>query len=198
MSIHYPVVAAICDPAQEECTNWEVVYDDGSFINTVIIGTIALFLATLPLFMRFTVAKDEMLLSNKVNKFALNSWWTSHLSIWGTITLFWAISYLDIEIVNILYMVVWKLIGIWAGLLTLAFGVGLFLWTGAYETSTAYKYAAVMAFAEVPLLVLVFFLYDDAYNYYVPKATYYNTKNVKEEGAEIDVEQEAITEMEEA
>ena len=78
-------------------------------------------------------------------------------------------------------------------MITITFGVGLFLWTGAYETSMAYKYAAVMAFAEAPLLVLVFFLYDDAYNYYVPKAVY---KNVQDEGAELDVEQEAITEME--
>ena len=38
-----------CDPSIEECSNWEIVYDEGSFLNTVLLGLISLTLAFMPI-----------------------------------------------------------------------------------------------------------------------------------------------------
>ena len=38
-----------CDPSIEECTDWEIVYDEGSFLNTVLLGSISLTLALMPI-----------------------------------------------------------------------------------------------------------------------------------------------------
>ena len=185
---------AVCDPTIEECERWEITYDNGSFWNTAILGFVSLVLGTLPLFMKFTfsdVEEKKYSSSDSNQGFAINIWWASHFSIWFLLAVVWPLSYLEVEILNFIYIVYWQLIGLWVGFITLFMCAGLFIFAGANETDTAYKYAFAILGVEIPALILVYFMYDDAFAFYVPQPIYRQVNDPSDQTQDIDEEREA-------
>ena len=62
--------------------------------------------------------------------FGLIFWWASHLFIWGVLSLLWSLSYFGIELLNILYLLMWQVLGLWGGFFMIVFGIALFLIIG--------------------------------------------------------------------